>query len=417
MNKKPPFSIKPAFGTKFRNLHAVPWSRFLATVASLLVASLSLGHSAQSVTLAWDASSDATIAGYKLRYGTTSGNPNQIVDVGRVTTSMVSNLNDATTYYFTVVGYNSAGVESQPSNQISYTTPGQSSTTYLLTVNDGTGDGNYAPNAQVAVNANSPPAGQEFDIWTGDYQILANRSSASTTATMPSGNVSITATYVPAPGSGANPPNQVLALSFREGSGTAVADSSGSNHNGTLMNGPTWIAGKFGNAISLDGSNDYVSVINSDTLNFGTGDFTIAAWIKRQAIGAEDTILSKTATGSWTGGGKEFFINGDDSRLSFGVFNVDEVFSTGTIVNDGLWHHVAVSFNSQSSTVTFFIDGVAKGGGTLGMPADVGGHVVKIGGHPLHYFGGQLDEFRIFNRALSSGEVQSIMNTSIDAGQ
>lgn len=183
------------------------------------------------------------------------------------------------------------------------------------------------------------------------------------------------------------------------------------------MNGPTFIAGKFGNAISLDGSNDYVSVINSDTLNFGTGDFTIAAWIKRQAIGAEDTILSKTATGSWTGGGKEFFINGDDSRLSFGVFNVDEVCSTGTIVNDGLWHHAAVSFNSQSSAVTFFIDGVAKGGGTLDMPADVGGHVVKIGGHPLHYFGGQLDEFRIFNRALSSGEVQSIMNTSIDAGQ
>ena len=84
----------------------------------------------------------------KLRYGTTSGNPNQIVDVGKVTTSTVSSLNDATTYYFTVVAYTRAD-ESQPSNQISYRTPGQGSTTYLLTVNNGIGDGNYAPNAQV----------------------------------------------------------------------------------------------------------------------------------------------------------------------------------------------------------------------------------------------------------------------------
>ena len=417
MNKKPSFSVTPAFGTKLRNLHALRWSRFLTTLASLLVASISLCHSAQSVTLAWDTSSDATIAGYKVRYGTTSGNPNQIVDVGKVTTSTVSSLNDATTYYFTVVAYNSARTESQPSNQISYRTPGQGSTTYLLTVNNGIGDGNYAPNAQVSVNANSASAGQEFDTWTGDYQILANPSSAATTATMPSRNVSITATYAPASSSGAQPPNQVLALSFREGSGTAVADSSGLNHGGTLVNAPTWTAGKFGSAISLDGSNDYVSVINSDTLDFGAGDFTISAWVKRQAIGAEDTILSKTASGSWVGGGKEFFISGNDNRLSFGAFNGDEVFSTGTIVNDGLWHHVAASFNAQSGTLTFYIDGVAKGGGTLDLPADGGGHVVKIGGHPLHYFGGQLDEFRIFNRALSSSEIQSIMNSSIVAGQ
>ena len=53
------------------------------------------------------------------------------------------------------------------------------------------------------------------------------------------------------------PPNQVTALSFSEGSGTAAADNSGSGHDGTLVNGPTWTAGKFGNGLSLDGANDY----------------------------------------------------------------------------------------------------------------------------------------------------------------
>ena len=58
----------------------------------------------------------------ELRYGTTSGNLGQSIDVGNSTTGTISNLNDATIYYFTVAAYNAAG-ESQPSNQISYTTP------------------------------------------------------------------------------------------------------------------------------------------------------------------------------------------------------------------------------------------------------------------------------------------------------
>ena len=152
---------------------------------------------------------------------------------------------------------------------------------------------------------------------------------------------------------------------------------------------------------------------NPSTLNFGTSNFTIAAWIKRQATGAEHTIFSKTASATWTNGGKEFFIGGDN-RLYFGCFVVGEIPSTGTITNDSLWHHVAVTFVDSSNTVTLYIDGVARGGGTLNLPADVSSHVVKIGGHPAgHYFRGQVDEFRIFSRALSASEIQTIMNNAI----
>ena len=230
---------------------------------------------------------------------------------------------------------------------------------------------------------------------------------------MPSLNASITATY-----KAATPPNQVTALSFSEGSGTSAADSSGADHDGILVNGPTWTPGKFGNGLSLDGSNEFVLVGNSDTLNLGTSDFTIAAWIKRQATSTEHTIVSKTASGSWTSGGKEFFINGSDGKLAFGNFGVGQVFSTGAISNDGLWHYVAMTFANSSNTVSFYIDAVASGTNTLNPPADVGGHVVKIGGHPAgHYFQGQLDEVRIFSRVLSPSEIQSIMNTAIPPAQ
>jgi hypothetical protein len=282
-----------------------------------------------------------------------------------------------------------------------------------LTVNNGTGSGYYAPGTiQVPVSANPPPPGQQFALWIDDYQILERMDLSTTTATIPSIPVTITATYEPIP----TPPNQVTALSFSEGSGTAAADNSGSGHNGTLVNGPIWTAGKFGNGLSLDGTNDYVSVANPSTLNFGTSDFTIALWLKRQTIGAEHTIFSKAADTSWTTAAKELFIDRIDNKLKFGCAGLPELSSTGTITNDGLWHHVAVTFIDSSNTLSFYIDGVASGSGALNLSADVSTHVVKLGGHPHpHTFRGQIDEFRIFSRALSPSEVQSIMNGAISA--
>jgi Concanavalin A-like lectin/glucanases superfamily len=229
---------------------------------------------------------------------------------------------------------------------------------------------------------------------------------STTTALMPSIDATIEATYKSA--------SQVTALSFSEGSGTAATDNSESGHDGTLVNTPAWTTGKFGSGLSLDGTNDHVSVANPSTLNFGTSNFTISAWIKRQATGVEHTIFSKTASDIWTDGGKELFVNGNNDTLGFGGFSIGEVFSTGTITNDGLWHHVAVTFAESSNTVTFYIDGVASGGGPVNLPADASSHVVKIGGHPArHYFRGLVDEFCIFSRALSPSEVQGIMNDAI----
>ena len=117
------------------------------------------------------------------------------MDVGKTTTATVSNLNDGTTYYFTAASYNAAGVESQPSNEVSYRTPIPLAGGHVLTVTDGNGGGNYTAGTQVTVSANAPQAGQEFEIWTEDYQILADPSSSTTTATMPSIDAKITATY------------------------------------------------------------------------------------------------------------------------------------------------------------------------------------------------------------------------------
>src|SRR5260370_19478531 len=73
---------------------------------------------AQSVTLAWDA--ELNVAGYRLYSGTPSRVYTKVIDVGNTTSALVSNLVVGQTYFFAVTAYNTAGVESAPSNEISY---------------------------------------------------------------------------------------------------------------------------------------------------------------------------------------------------------------------------------------------------------------------------------------------------------
>ena len=73
-----------------------------------------------ALTLAWDPNPDENIAGYKLHYGTAPGTYDQVIDVGNGSTGTVTDLSANITYYFVVTAYNDIGLESPPSNEVSY---------------------------------------------------------------------------------------------------------------------------------------------------------------------------------------------------------------------------------------------------------------------------------------------------------
>lgn len=77
--------------------------------------------SAGQVTLAWDPNGEPEVAGYKLYYGPVSGQYDQVIDVGNVTTTTVTDLQTGGTYWFVVTAYTADGLESDPSNEINYT--------------------------------------------------------------------------------------------------------------------------------------------------------------------------------------------------------------------------------------------------------------------------------------------------------
>ncbi|MEJ5359046.1 MAG: choice-of-anchor U domain-containing protein [Desulfobacterales bacterium] len=102
-------------GKIFRNLLF-----FSFLLVSLLVA---LWTHAAEVTLAWDANTEADLAGYRIHYGTASGAYSVRLDVGKVTTFRVTGLAEGETYYFAATAYSATGAESGYSNEVSHTVP------------------------------------------------------------------------------------------------------------------------------------------------------------------------------------------------------------------------------------------------------------------------------------------------------
>ena len=96
-------------------------TRFLFTM--FLVLALAVPVSAASVTLEWDANPEPDIGGYEVFYGTSTRDYEPVIDVGNVTTYMITNLQYGIEYFFAVKAYNTAGYRSDFSEEVSYTIP------------------------------------------------------------------------------------------------------------------------------------------------------------------------------------------------------------------------------------------------------------------------------------------------------
>lgn len=89
---------------------------------ALLAAGLVAGLHAESITVSWNPNSDPDLAGYRVYYGTSSGRYSEVVDANLATKVVVDGLQPATRYYFVVTAYDSAGNESEPSDEVSAVT-------------------------------------------------------------------------------------------------------------------------------------------------------------------------------------------------------------------------------------------------------------------------------------------------------
>ena len=116
----------------------IPHTRLRLQLACSLLALALPALMAEEVSLSWNPNPESNIEGYILHYGTVSGDLSEYRDVGKVTRATLDSLSSSTTYYFAVQAYNSSGLFSELSAEISHTTPAPQPTGVVLRNSAGT---------------------------------------------------------------------------------------------------------------------------------------------------------------------------------------------------------------------------------------------------------------------------------------
>ncbi|ABQ27183.1 Ig-like domain-containing protein [Geotalea uraniireducens] len=164
-------------------------------------------------------------------------------------------------------------------------------------------------------------------------------------------------------------------------------------------------------AAIFDGSNDYVSISDSASLDVTTA-MTLEAWIKPNNVSTYQQIIDKFGTygdstyriGLVPSGQISFDISGNGGAIDYTV-------STNAPITQGKWHHVAATFDAGA--VKLYVNGVEVASKVSSIT------VLKAGTSPLNlgfepttgrYFNGLMDEVAIYKRALSPEEIRSHYN-------
>ena len=196
---------------------------------------------------------------------------------------------------------------------------------------------------------------------------------------------------------------------FDETGGTTANDSSGNSNTGTLTNGPVFNTnGVDGGTISFDGGNDYVAVANSTSLNISGTAITISLWLNTPQ--GYITALTKP----WTNGVMaapyhQYAIKTSNNLVTFYFGNGAQQYQAD-IANPepNQWHHFVYTYDGVH--VKGYRDNVE----VLSIPETV---ALVARGNPLRMgidttdmqpYSGYMDDVRIYNRALSSTDVEAL---------
>lgn len=199
------------------------------------------------------------------------------------------------------------------------------------------------------------------------------------------------------------PLNQTSGLSTEDASGGFTGNLSG------FTNDPAqWAPGRWNRALAFGGAGQFMTIPGFTGI-LGASNRTCAAWVKTTSSGQLPVIAwGPNATGNkWT-----FLLQNGHARIE-----ITSGYVEGTrLVNDGQWHHVAVSFANDGTPdildARLYIDGTEETTFTTVLSRTVNTTAsgdVKIGSDVQNrFFSGVIDEPRIYNRALSGAEIAAL---------
>ena len=208
----------------------------------------------------------------------------------------------------------------------------------------------------------------------------------------------------------------VAAYSFDNNGGTPL-DYSGNGYYGSALNAVTVPQGRFGSAMSFNGTNAWVSVGSKALLALSTG-MTLEAWVyPTAAMSGLDTVVMKEQLATATTPGTATYLlaaNNSANQPMSAVWNGSEATVNGnTQIPPNQWTHLASTYDGQYQSL--YVNGVLVETLPQTGPIATSTGSLRIGGNSIWggYFQGYIDEVRIYNRALSNAQIISDSNTPI----
>ncbi|NKI26984.1 LamG domain-containing protein [Arenibacter sp. 6A1] len=173
-----------------------------------------------------------------------------------------------------------------------------------------------------------------------------------------------------------------------------------------------------GSAITFDGTNDLVTIGNTQELDFRfTENHSIGFWVKTTSTVSDPAMVSDKDWGSGGNDGFVFAYTGGSWKLNYAGAGSRVDLNGGTI-NDGNWHFLMATFD-RSGDLTIYQDGVAQGNVDISSLAGVpinSGLPIRIGqdgtGSYGIWFEGQIANLVIYDYVLNAGEVEKISTPS-----
>ncbi|HET8755556.1 MAG TPA: LamG-like jellyroll fold domain-containing protein [Solirubrobacteraceae bacterium] len=208
-----------------------------------------------------------------------------------------------------------------------------------------------------------------------------------------------------APAAVADSAGLVAAYGFEETAGTAAIDSSGSGNPGVFNGATRSASGRFGAAASFDGVNDRIDIADSDALDLSVG-MTLEAWVRPTALGWRTAIMKERPGGI----AYALYASTDTNRPST---EIQAETRAPAAMATNVWTHVASTYDG--ATLRLYVNGGQVAGRAVSGPITITSGALRIGGNTVwgEYFKGLIDEVRVYNRALTAGELQIDMNTAI----
>src|SRR4029079_2278158 len=205
------------------------------------------------------------------------------------------------------------------------------------------------------------------------------------------------------------PAGLVAAYSLDEGAGSTVADASTKGNHGTVANG-AWAAGKYGSALSFNGSSARVTIPDGASLHLTTA-MTLEAWVNPSSVTArwQDVIYK---------GDDNYFLEEASPDLgqavaggTFGTAGVNAYGPAALGVNT--WTHVAATYDG--AMLRLYVNGTSVSSVAQTGPLATSTNPLQLGGDSIYgqYFAGLIDEVRVYNVALTAAQIQADMATPI----